>query len=186
MPELSARKKEILLLAAELIMAKGFHATSMRDVAKAAAVQVSTLYSHFKSKEDMLSTICSLVMQELTVHESLKEELLSAKAQFKSMLKQHITYAITHPDFYLVSMQEWRQLQGEKLKSYRRSWKAYETNFVQIIQKNKIGKTNAHLILYTCLGAILYNCQHRNFIQPDKLDLVKQLSKVLSKAALKK
>lgn len=186
MLELSTRKKEILSLAAELFMAKGFNAASMRDVAKAASVQVSTLYSHFKSKEEILFTICSFIMQTLAVPESPSGGPLSAKAQFKSMLKQHITCAVTHPDFYLVCMQEWRQLHDEKLKSYRRSWKTYETNFIHIIQKNKIGKTNAHLILYSCLGAILYNCQHRTFIQPDKLDLVKQLSKLLNKAVLKK
>lgn len=183
MSELSGRKKEIIALAAELFREQGYSAASMRDIAKAASIQVSTLYSHFENKEDILMDICTAVHQELSTHPQELGESWSAKAKFKHLLKRHISYAITNPDYYLVCVKDWKQLMGNNLKKHQDSWNNYSNHFIQIIheakQKNKIAKITPHIIINTCLGAIQSNCQNMNITQPDKVNLTKQLSKLL-------
>ncbi len=52
-----SRKQEILDAAAELFSKKGYHALSMRSIAKEAGMLPGSLYCHFSSKEDLLYSI---------------------------------------------------------------------------------------------------------------------------------
>jgi AcrR family transcriptional regulator len=47
----------IFALAVELFARKGYHGSSMRDLAKAAGIKESTLYYHFPNKEGILQAI---------------------------------------------------------------------------------------------------------------------------------
>lgn len=50
----SARRQEILALAAELFWNKGYHAASMNDVAEAVGMRKASLYHHVRTKEELL------------------------------------------------------------------------------------------------------------------------------------
>jgi len=47
------RRRQVLAVASELFAAKGFEATSIRDIATAAGMMSGSLYYHFASKEDL-------------------------------------------------------------------------------------------------------------------------------------
>jgi AcrR family transcriptional regulator len=49
----AARRRQVLTVASELFAAKGFEATSIRDIATAAGMMSGSLYYHFASKEDL-------------------------------------------------------------------------------------------------------------------------------------
>jgi len=51
------RKPEILDTAAKLFSVKGYHAVSMRDIAKSTGMLPGSLYYHFSSKEDLLYSV---------------------------------------------------------------------------------------------------------------------------------
>lgn len=53
----SARRDEILHVAAELFANKGFKNTTIKDIADAAGVKPASLYHHFDSKEAMVDEI---------------------------------------------------------------------------------------------------------------------------------
>ena len=58
MPKLSqeviAEKKSVIESAAkELFIKQGFHATSMRDIAKTADVSIGNLYNYYVTKEEI-------------------------------------------------------------------------------------------------------------------------------------
>jgi AcrR family transcriptional regulator len=61
-PELenTTTRGRILKVALELFARKGFHGTSMRDLAEQAGVQPATIYGHFDSKDAMLEEIISV------------------------------------------------------------------------------------------------------------------------------
>jgi len=62
------REREIFEVACDVISAKGFAATSMRDIARAANVSIATLYRYIVSKDELLATITAKRMQELFDH----------------------------------------------------------------------------------------------------------------------
>src|SRR5918912_3830608 len=62
MPKLSqealeARRARIEEAARELFIKRGFHATSMRDIAEGAGTSLSNLYNYYPTKEDILESI---------------------------------------------------------------------------------------------------------------------------------
>ena len=50
-------RDEILDAAVQIFSQKGFHATSMQEIADAVKLQKSSLYHHVPSKQDILRTI---------------------------------------------------------------------------------------------------------------------------------
>ena len=62
------RERQILEIAGDVISAKGFAATSIRDIAKAADISIAALYRHIGSKDELLHRITQTRMQELFDH----------------------------------------------------------------------------------------------------------------------
>ncbi len=62
------REQQILEIAGDVISAKGFAATSIRDIAKAADISIAALYRHIGSKDELLFRITQTRMQELFDH----------------------------------------------------------------------------------------------------------------------
>ncbi|MGA8006403.1 MAG: helix-turn-helix domain-containing protein, partial [Burkholderiales bacterium] len=56
-PRADSRLPRILDRAAGLLRDKGFHATSMRDIAGSVGMLPGSLYCHFDSKEDLLVAV---------------------------------------------------------------------------------------------------------------------------------
>lgn len=57
--------RRILDAATVLFSEKGYHGTSMREVAAAVGIRAASLYNHYPGKEDLLVRIASGVMEEL-------------------------------------------------------------------------------------------------------------------------
>ena len=53
----SARRSEIVAIAAELFAAKGYANTTVREIADAAGILSGSLYHHFDSKESMIEAL---------------------------------------------------------------------------------------------------------------------------------
>ncbi|MEM7294510.1 MAG: TetR/AcrR family transcriptional regulator [Pseudomonadota bacterium] len=54
------RREQILYAAVECFIEKGFHQTSMRDIASAAQVSLGNLYNHFANKEALIAEIATI------------------------------------------------------------------------------------------------------------------------------
>jgi AcrR family transcriptional regulator len=62
---LATRREEILALATDLFSKNGVQGTSMRDLATAAGILPSSLYSHFKSKEALADEILREYLEDV-------------------------------------------------------------------------------------------------------------------------
>jgi AcrR family transcriptional regulator len=64
-PAVSARREEILAIAAELFADKGFATTTVREIADTAGILSGSLYHHFDSKESMVDEILRTFLDEI-------------------------------------------------------------------------------------------------------------------------
>ncbi|MBO6759063.1 MAG: TetR/AcrR family transcriptional regulator [Roseibium sp.] len=83
--ELNAQRRRLIAeAAAECFIEKGFHQTSIRDIARKAGVSLGNLYNHFDSKHALIAEIAALEADEL----DSVEMALNASDQPDLALKQ--------------------------------------------------------------------------------------------------
>jgi TetR/AcrR family transcriptional regulator, cholesterol catabolism regulator len=62
------QRSDLLDAAAFLFATKGFHATSMRELAARLQIKAGSLYYHITSKEQLLNEVCEIGMQGVTAN----------------------------------------------------------------------------------------------------------------------
>ena len=55
------RRMEIVKAAVELFVRKGFHRTTVREIAQKFGMSVGTLYEYIRTKEDILYLVCDYI-----------------------------------------------------------------------------------------------------------------------------
>ncbi len=89
-----ARKEQILEAAFQLFSIKGYHHTSINDIAVKAKLSKGLLYNYFKSKEDLLNKVVLFAFKDTTeMGASLLESIenLSPEKIFKILIKSYFS-----------------------------------------------------------------------------------------------
>jgi TetR/AcrR family transcriptional regulator, cholesterol catabolism regulator len=111
---MSTRRSELTREAAKLFAQKGYHGTSIGDIADALGVQKGSLYSHIASKEDLLYE----TMREgaAAFHASLDAipDDLPTTEKIRLALRGHLRVVAEQLDVATVFVQEWRYLDGPR------------------------------------------------------------------------
>src|SRR5690554_4163786 len=129
------RKQQILIIATNLFDQKGYNASSMRDLAKEVGVEPASLYSHFRSKEDILKNICDRIANEFFEEQNtrLKKED-SPVEQLRAVIIAHITVIANNLGSASVFFKEWKYFTEPNLTAFAAQRSSYESSFRKIIQ----------------------------------------------------
>ena len=132
---MTERKKEILALSQSVLKEKGYAATSVRDIAKALDMEPASLYSHFKSKEDILKITCFEMADkfELAVKE-VNDIYFNAEEKLRMAIKLHVEILTQNLDSALIFIRDWRNLTGTSLTLFTAKRNVYEEGFREIVQ----------------------------------------------------
>tara|TARA_Y100001934_G_C12077577_1_gene643157 strand:- start:47 stop:664 length:618 start_codon:yes stop_codon:yes gene_type:complete len=114
-PEGQARNDEIFLTAAQLMVEKGYGATSISDIAKAVGMTKAGLYHHIRSKQDMLFQILKFAMKglECEVIEPAKR-LTDPEARLRETIRLHVRGLFKHGLEFSLLFPEQRHLGAEQ------------------------------------------------------------------------
>ena len=158
MIETSTKKNRIFTEAAQLFQTKGYAATSMRELAAKVGLKPSSFYSHIKSKEEILQTICmQAAVRFLEGLYAIRNSGKSAHAQWEAIIDLHVDVAFDDPSAITVFNDEWRHLTGEALDTFRKKRKEYQSGVVDIIRQaitsGKLKELDATLVFNTMIGA---------------------------------
>ncbi len=109
-------KKEILNAAAEIFRIKGYHATSMNDIAEAVNLQKASLYHHVSSKQDILLELLDQALELLTgeIIGIAQDENLPTNTKLRQMIYAYLNALINHVDLSSVLLMEHRSLDPER------------------------------------------------------------------------
>ncbi len=130
------RKEQILHIAMNLFREKGYAGTSMRDLARAIGIEPASLYSHIKSKEDLLRTICfDLADKFIYSLQELDNSDMSPDEQLYAAIEAHIRVIRTNADASSVFLHEWRFLSEPDLSRFKRLRSTYEGFFTEIVER---------------------------------------------------
>jgi AcrR family transcriptional regulator len=87
-------EQRILDAAVELFYERGYHATTMRDIASAVGIKAGSLYNHYAGKQEILLRIC------LETSRQLYEGALATLEDAEGIVEQLRRYVIWHVSFH--------------------------------------------------------------------------------------
>src|SRR3954470_10761212 len=115
---MSSRRSELTRQAARLFAEKGYHGTSIGDLAQAMGVQKGSLYAHIESKADLLWEVAR--DGATAFHEGLDgvAEDRPATEKIRLALRAHLRVVGEQLDIATVFIREWRYLEGERREQF--------------------------------------------------------------------
>jgi AcrR family transcriptional regulator len=123
---IATRRRELTRQAARLFAEKGYHGTSMGDLAAAMGVQKGSLYSLTESKQELLYE----TMREgaASFHAGLDAlpERAPAAEKIRLALRAHLRVVAEQLDMATVFTREWRYLEGERREEILGERRRYE------------------------------------------------------------
>lgn len=133
--ERTQRQEQIISTAKMLFAERGYEATSMRDLAHALDMKASSIYNHFSSKHEILTTIAIGAMEEmLRSHSASQRGLDSPAERLASAMRTHVRFHANNKQAIEVTDQALKSLeapQRDLLISMRRR---YVDAWVDIIE----------------------------------------------------
>lgn len=156
-----SRKEQVIRSAAELFREKGYAASSMRDLAQKLGIEAASLYSHIKSKEEILQHLCFDMAAEFrkSLAEVEKKDV-SASEKLKLGIIGHIQVMAKDLTASAVFMNEHRHLSQPYLRDFLLLRINYINRFKSIIEegarqgefKDSIDKKLAVMTLFSSLN----------------------------------
>jgi TetR/AcrR family transcriptional regulator, cholesterol catabolism regulator len=133
----SARRNELTRQAARLFAEKGYHGTSIGDLADAMGVRKGSLYAHIASKQDLLhETMCD---GAAAFHAALDaiDERLPATEKIRLALRAHLRVVSEQLDVATVFVREWRYLEGERRDGILAERRRYEERWRALFREGR-------------------------------------------------
>ncbi len=109
------QRSDILQAAAQIFRLKGYHATSMQDIAAAVHLQKASLYHHVQNKQDIL---VSILDQALDLVIADMETVLASPApsqdKLASAVQVYVRHLVDQRDLAAVLLFEYRSLDSRR------------------------------------------------------------------------
>lgn len=130
------RKEELLQAAVTLFSQKGYHATTVREIAEACGMQSGSIYAHIASKEDLLFQIVIEVADRFMeqVGPIARGEGRAAVKLGRAMAA-HIAVVTDSLETATIFLHEWRALSPDRREAVAARRTAYEELFAAIIRE---------------------------------------------------
>ena len=134
---MSPRRSELTREAARLFAQKGYHGTSIGDIADALGVQKGSLYSHIASKEDLLyETMREGAAAFHGALDAIPDDLPPVE-KIRLALRGHLRVVAEQLDVATVFVQEWRYLDGPRRDEVVAERRRYEERIRELLREGR-------------------------------------------------
>jgi len=163
------RVDAILSGAAQAFSAKGFAATSMREIAQRADASPGTIYYHFESKDEILrALICGNFERVHTAVDAALEDVDDPREAIAVFIDNHIRFFARRLDEMRVMSHELDTLEGDAGAEVSVQRDAYAAKATAILQRLRPDIEETELRIHTlCLFGML-NWTYRWFHTVDR------------------
>jgi AcrR family transcriptional regulator len=134
---MTTRRHELARTAARLFAERGYHGTSIGDLAEAMGVQKGSLYAHIDSKQDLLYEATREGAQAFHAALDSVPEDLSATERIRLALRAHLRVVAEQLDVATVFTREWRYLEGERALEFLSERRRYEERIRALFREGR-------------------------------------------------
>lgn len=129
------RFEEIVNAAAEIILDKGYTATSIQDIADAVGILKGSLYHYVRSKEDFLYEIIKACYDAALVEiEPVVTSKAGALERLGKFVDTHVRFAARNLTAFTIQVREFNRLSGERRDAITAGGDAYLSALRTILQ----------------------------------------------------
>jgi AcrR family transcriptional regulator len=132
---MSTRRSELTRIAAQLFAEKGYHGTSIGDLAAAMGVQKGSLYHHIESKADLLWEIASEGAAAFHAGLDAIPDERPATEKIRLALRAHLAVVAEQLDVATVFVKEWTALAGERRERFMAERRRYEERIRELFRE---------------------------------------------------
>lgn len=128
-------RQRIYEAAIELFAEKGFHGTSVRDLAQVVGVEAASLYHHFPSKQDLLRTMFDHFMDNILVMIRAAGAGPGSPAErLAEVVRRHVLFHVARAREAFISHSELRSLTAENRKQVIAKRDRYERMLRELLE----------------------------------------------------
>lgn len=134
--EYLAHRNEILVAAEKVFAAKGFFTTKMMDIAQEAEFGTGTLYTYFKSKEELFFTLFNEKME--AINHLIKYEfsrMAPAKEKIRGALKSLFEFIEKNRDFFRIFLSEQNLTEWTIKEDFRKGIHLKRVTYINLLAK---------------------------------------------------
>ncbi|WP_297525762.1 TetR/AcrR family transcriptional regulator [Sulfurovum sp.] len=174
----SKTKEKILKTALKLFSAKGYKATTVRDIAGAMGVKQSALYNHFRNKEEILETLISNLTSSAIVTLFDDKEPQELHKQGKSLLMNLATtfklIGFDGPNEALLKLLMQEIFRNERVREiyneyfYQENVKKLSGLFFQMMQEEMIKSSDPLLLANEFFSPLFFYQMQVSLLKLDK------------------
>lgn len=134
---LRSRKAQIDRTATALFRSRGFAATSMRELATELGLEAGSLYSHIKSKEEILHRVCFGLAESFFAGfaAATSEDSAPVATQLRQAIEAHVRVLTRDSAASTVFLHEWRHLSEPARTEFLALRDRYEAAFRALIER---------------------------------------------------
>lgn len=132
---MTQRRAELARTAARLFAERGFHGTSMGDLAEALGVQKASLYSLTDSKQQLLYDAVRAGAEAFHAALDAVDERASAVERVRQALRGHLRVVADQLDTATVFIREWRYLEGDLREEFVAERRRYEERWRELFRE---------------------------------------------------
>ena len=190
-PKKKNKIEEIQRVTAHLFAYKGYHPTTMRDIARELGMNKSSLYHYFESKEDLLFKLANDALDDcLVTLEKICATDLPAEEKLKEVLVFYIRYYAGDQEGLTVMANELNSLNEEHrlilIEKQRHYVQLIKAILKELSDQNKIKEIHHSIATFAFFGMVHYTIKWYHKEGPVKLDeLARLFVEIFTKGILK-
>jgi AcrR family transcriptional regulator len=132
---MSSRRDELTRIAARLFAERGYHGTSVGDLAEALGVQKGSLYHHIESKADLLWEVVREGADAFHAALDAIPEALPATEKIRLALRGHLAVVAGQLELATVFVKEWNALEGPRRDAFLAERRRYEERIRELFRE---------------------------------------------------
>lgn len=157
MQDFDRRRQGLLAVAARVFAARGYHRTSMRDLARASRMSLAGMYYYVAGKEDLLLEIQKGSFERVRRGaEAAVAGAATPAEKLQAFIRHHVSFFASHMDEMKVLSHEAESLTGAALEEVRRLKRAYvglcHDLLAGLDAQDGGRRTDRHVAAYTLFG----------------------------------
>ena len=162
--EQARRRHEIFHQVVPIVLKKGFHETSMQEIASAAGLGKSTLYDYFRTKDEILVYFFEDQLNDLTEEaQKIAMQNCSADVRLRRIMEAYVESLQANKHLFMKMTLESQRLRVESQKQIQKSRHAYQDMIRALIEEGiregvfrPVNPLLAARLLLGTIGPVIY------------------------------